>query len=140
MIILDTNVISELMKPSPDLAVKDWVARQKAVNLAVSTITIAEIQYGILLLPQGKRRLRLQSNFEAFIDGAFLGRIFAFDEASAYIFGEIAAERKKSGFNTDSVDLMIAAIAKQNRADIATRNVKDFVGCGIGVINPWLGG
>lgn len=137
MIILDTNVISELMKPSPDQAVKDWIARQKPINLAIGTITIAEIQYGILLLPRGKRRFQLQVNFEAFIDGAFLGRVFAFDEASAYIFSQIAAERKKSGFNTDSVDLMIAAIAKHHKADIATRNVKDFEGCGIGVVNPW---
>ncbi|MBL1420739.1 MAG: type II toxin-antitoxin system VapC family toxin [Alphaproteobacteria bacterium] len=139
MILLDTNVISELMKPLPDEAVKGWVGRQKSAHLAVSAITIAEIQYGILLLPQGKRRLRLQANFEAFIDGAFLGRVFAFDEAAAYVFGEIAAERKKSGFNTDSVDLMIAAIARHNKADIATRNVRDFEGCGIGVVNPWLG-
>lgn len=137
MIILDTNVISELMKPAPNVAVTEWISAQQPTKLAVSSIAIAEIQRGIFLLPNGKRRDNLQTSFTAFIDDAFLGRIFSFDENAAYIYGKIAASRKQAGYTVDAVDLMIAAIVKQNNASIATRNIKDFAGCEINIINPW---
>ncbi|PHR62206.1 MAG: VapC toxin family PIN domain ribonuclease [Robiginitomaculum sp.] len=137
MIILDTNVISELMRSTPDRHVLAWFASQKPSNLAITAIAIAEIQRGILRLPVGKRRANLSASFLEFVEEAFHGRILAFDASAAYIYGEIASEREKSGFNTDSVDLMISAIVKNHKASIATRNTKDFKDCGIKLINPW---
>jgi len=137
MIILDTNVISELMKVEPEPNVLKWVNAQKATNLAITTIAIAEIQRGIKRLPKGKKGKVLQNNFLEFIKKAFIGRILPFDEQAAYLYGEVVSEREKAGFNTDAIDLMIAAIVKNHGATISTRNVKDFKDCGIKVINPW---
>jgi len=137
MIILDTNIISELMKSAPDPSVLAWIGKQKPTNLAITAIGIAEIQRGILLLPKGKRRNNLDADFKSFIEKAFIGRILPFDEDAAYLYGQISSERMQSGFNVDAVDLMIAAIVKNYGALIATRNVKDFKDCGIDIINPW---
>jgi len=137
MIILDTNVISELMKVEPEPNVLKWGNAQKATNLAITTIAIAEIQRGIKRLPKGKKGKVLQNNFLEFIKKAFIGRILPFDEQAAYLYGEVVSEREKAGFNTDAIDLMIAAIVKNHGATISTRNVKDFKDCGIKVINPW---
>jgi hypothetical protein len=79
----------------------------------------------------------LHDNFLEFVEKAFVGCILPFDEQAAYLYGEIASEREKAGFNTDAIDLMIAAIAGNHKAAIATRNVKDFMDCGIKIINPW---
>lgn len=138
MIVLDTNVISELMRESPDKTVLAWFARQKPTNLVITAIAIAEIQRGIQRLPAGKRQQQLAQNFADFIENAFGGRILPFDENAACIYGDIASEREKAGFNTDALDLMIAAIVKHHNAAIATRNTKDFQGCGIKLINPWV--
>ncbi|MBL4612107.1 MAG: type II toxin-antitoxin system VapC family toxin [Emcibacter sp.] len=138
MIILDTNVISELMKENPDAVVLAWISKQKQANLAITAIAIVEIQRGILRLPEEKRRQKLGTNFLSFIDNAFSGRILPFDEHAAHIYGEISSEREKAGFNTDAVDLMIAAIVKYHNASIATRNTKDFKDCGIKLVNPWM--
>jgi len=137
MIILDTNVISELMRAEPNPSVLKWIDAQKTNNLAITAIAIAEIQRGILRLPKGKKRNILNKNFLEFVENAFVGRVLSFDEKSAYLYGKIASEREKLGFNTDAVDLMIAAITKNNKASIATRNVKDFKDCGVKIINPW---
>ena len=137
MIILDTNVVSELMREKPHENVKAWIAAQKPSDLSLTTITIAEIQRGLARLPKGKRRNALERSFSAFITEAFSGRIFSFDEEAAYIYGIVAAKREKEGFNTDAMDLMISAIVKAQKASIATRNTKDFDGCGFKVINPW---
>ena len=137
MIILDTNVISELMRPAPDERVKQWMGNQKSIRLGVSTITIAEIQRGLLRLPDGKRKTSLQDSFQNFMKGAFCGRIFTFDDNAAYAFGELAAKTENAGLNSDVVDLMIAAICKSLNAAIATRNVRDFKGCDMTIINPW---
>ena len=137
MIILDTNVISELMREVPNQKVTKWMTTKKPLYLGLSTITIAEIQRGLARLPMGKRRSRLTASFTSFVTEAFSGRIFSFDEDAAWIYGEIAAKRESEGFNTDAVDLMIAAISKSNNAAIATRNTKDFEGCGLEIINPW---
>ena len=138
MIVLDTNVISELMRESPDETVLAWFAKQKPTNLVITAIAIAEIQRGIQRLPTGKRQQQLAENFTGFIDSAFGGRILPFDENTAYIYGDIASEREKAGFNTDALDLMIAAIVKHHNAAIATRNTKDFKDCGIKLVNPWV--
>ncbi len=137
MIILDTNVISELMHEVPDSSVKAWVSRQKSIYLGSTTITIAEIQRGLARSPVGKRRSQLTVSFANFVAEAFSGRIYTFDEDAAWLYGDIAAKCESEGINTDAVDLMIAAIAKTQNAAIATRNTKDFVGCGIEIIDPW---
>ncbi len=126
------------MRDTPSEIVSEWIGKQKSGILSITAIAIAEIQRGILRLPQGKRREKLASNFNAFIESAFSGRILTFDEHAAYIYGDIASKREQAGFNTDSVDLMIAAIVKSNNGIIATRNTKDFKYCGIPIINPWL--
>lgn len=125
------------MKQNPDAAVLAWISKQKQANLAITAIAIAEIQRGILGLPEGKRCQKLGANFMSFIDNAFSGRILPFDEHAAHIYGDISSQREKAGINTDAVDLMIAAIVKYYNASIATRNTKDFKDCGIKLVNPW---
>ncbi len=138
MIILDTNVVSELMRESPDPHVIAWINCQKRIDLSFTSISLGEIQRGLARLPRGKRRLRLEDSFSAFINEGFRGRLFPYDEAAAYAYGEIAAGLEQAGINTDAIDLMIASIARVRKASIATRNVNDFKHCGIKVINPWV--
>ncbi len=137
MIILDTNVISELMKEQPDPQVKQWIGSQRPQDLALTAIAIAEITRGLSRLPKGKRRHILEQNFTAFVHDAFGVRIFPFDEEAAFLYGVLSAMREQAGMKADPVDLMIASIAKNHNASIATRNIKDFTGCGITLINPW---
>jgi predicted nucleic acid-binding protein len=137
VIILDTNVLSELMKASPDVEVVRWVTGQPASSLYITSITQAEILHGIMLLPTGKRRNAIQSAAEAMFSTEFDGRILAFDSAAARPYATIAAERRSSGRPISQFDAQIAAIAHCARAAIATRNVDDFDSCGIRVVNPW---
>lgn len=126
------------MRRSREPKVVRWFEKQPGADVAISTITIAEIEKGICRLPDGKRQNELRANFEGFMLDAFSGRIFPFDEAEARAFGALAGAKLKSGFNTSSMDLMIAAIALTHNAKLATRNTRDFEGCGIELINPWL--
>jgi toxin FitB len=137
MIILDTNVVSELMKSAPDERVASWLRRQQTLQLAVTTITIGEIQFGIRCLPPGKRRQGLEEDFAAFVSRGFEGRVLPYEEAAGFAYGEIASQRHKNGLEIDAVDLMIAAIAKVANATVATRNTKDLIGCGIKLVDPW---
>lgn len=137
MIILDTNVISEVMRERPDPEVALWLARQKTLHLALTTITLAEIQRGLKRLPPGKRRRSLEGRFARFIEQGFQGRILAFDEASAFLYGDLCVKREKKGLQADPVDLMIAAITHNAGASLATRNIRDFEHCGVKLINPW---
>lgn len=137
MVLLDTNVISELMRESPDPTVARWLSKQKIMQALVSAITIAEIGYGLARLPMGKRRQRLESKFESFLADGFEGRILPFDANAAFFYPKMCAKREKQGFAIDSVDLMIAAIARNANATLATRNTKDFRHCGVQLVNPW---
>lgn len=137
MILLDTNVISEMMRDEPDVRAAAWMGRQKSLHLTVSTITLAEIQRGLKRLPAGKRRKVLEASFAEFISRGFEGRVLAFDEPAARIYGDLCALRESKGLHADPVDLMIAATAKAADASIATRNTGDFEHCGIKLINPW---
>lgn len=137
MIILDTNIVSELMRQQPDQNVKQWISEQKPFHLAITTITIAEIQYGIQRLPKGKRQDELNQRFKAFIEEVFVGRIFSFDEEAANNYGFLYAECVSEGYNVDAVDMMIAAIVKQHDALLGTRNIKDFKQCDIKLVNPF---
>jgi toxin FitB len=137
MIMLDTNVISEFMRKVPEHKVQDWFGRQRLFELAVSAITVAEIMRGLSRLPAGKRRTMLVESFDGFMEETFKEGVIPFDEAAARVYGPMAASREKAGFNTDTVDLMIAASARSRSASVATRNVRDFEDCGVVIINPW---
>ena len=126
MIILDTNVVSEMMKTAPSRTVLDWLNAQDAASLYVTTITLAEIGYGLRLLPDGQRRRLLAERFDRFIARAFDRRILRFDEAAARVYGDIMGHRKELGRPIGVTDGQIAAIARSNAFGIATRNIKDF--------------
>ena len=137
MIILDTNVLSELMRSAPATAVTNWVATQSAANLFITTITQAEILHGVLLLPQGRRRDAIEAAADAMFEADFAGRILPFSSHAAHGYAEIAVARRHSGRPISQFDAQIAAIAKSTGAGVATRNVPEFEGCGIKVIDPW---
>ena len=137
MILLDTNVISELMRAEPAQAVLDWFAKHDAADLCISAVTEAELRTGVAILPEGQRRDRLQAAIDAMIDLDFQARVLSFDSLAAKAYAEIAAQRRASGRPIAEADCQIAAIARATDAPIATRNVKDFDGCGIRLINPW---
>lgn len=138
MIILDTNVVSELMRPNPAPHVSTWFSAQLPEDVYLTAITVAEILYGIELLPKGKRRDALVAGSEKMFSSLFMGRIFAFTDQAAHSFPLIAAERRRQGRPIAEFDAQIAAIASVRSAAVATRNVGDFEGCGIRLINPWL--
>lgn len=137
MILIDTNVVSEMMKPSPNKIVLDWIDNQEVDELFISTITLAEISYGLNVLPDGQRRDYLERSFVKAILEAFTGRILAFDDLAAYQYGKIMGHRKNLGKPLGVPDGQIAAIASVHNAIVATRNVRDFVDCGLQLINPF---
>ena len=139
MILLDTNVVSEVMKTRPAEAVVVWLNGQDSQKLYVSAITIGEIAYGLRILPDGKRRTGLRERFERFVDLAFDQRVLDYDEAAARIYGELMGDRKELGLPMSVPDGQIAAIARRDHLSVATRNVPDFENCGIEVINPFEG-
>ena len=137
MIVLDTNVVSELMKPAPADAVVRWIADQPAVSLYTTTITQAEILHGIVLLPAGKRRAALEAAAEAMFAQEFNGRVLPFGSEAARAYAQIASQRRRLGRPISQFDAQIAAIARLARGAVATRNGRDFEDCGIDVLNPW---
>ena len=137
MILLDTNVVSEVMKTRPAEAVVAWLNGQDSEKLHVSAITIGEIAYGLRVLPDGKRRSGLRERFERFVALAFDQRVLAYDESAARIYGELMGDRKELGLPMSVPDGQIAAIARLNHLAVATRNVLDFEHCGIDVLNPF---
>jgi predicted nucleic acid-binding protein len=139
MIILDTNVLSELMRPKPSPRVSAWVAKQPAVELFTTSITEAEIFFGIELLTKGKRHEALLVAAEAMFTEDLGGRIFGFESDAARLFSKIAAHRRALGRPISHADAQIAAIARLRGAKLATRNVTDFIDCGIELVNPWNG-
>ncbi len=139
MIILDTNVLSELMRPKPSSRVVTWVAKQPAAEIFTTSITEAEIFYGIELLTKGKRREGLLAAAEAVFAEDLAGRIFGFESDAARVFSKIAAHRRALGRPISQADAQIAAIAQVRGAKLATRNVADFDDCGLDVLDPWNG-
>ena len=137
MIIIDTNVVSELMRATPDPAVLAWFDGHAAGALFLSAISEAELRTGAAILPAGQRRDRLVVAIDAMIDQDFAGRVLPFDSPAARNYAEIAVARRKAGKPIMDADCQIAAIASACGAAIATRNVKDFESCGIDIINPW---
>lgn len=137
MIVLDTNVLSELMKAAPADKVVGWTAGQPATSLYTTSITQAEILHGIILLPVGRRRNAIETAAAAMFREDFGGRILPFGSDAAYAYARIAADRRRAGRPISHFDAQIAAIARSAGAAIATRNVVDYEGCGVRVINPW---
>lgn len=137
MIVLDTNVISELMSPSPSAAVTSWIAARPRSSLATTTITEAEILFGLLILPKGKRRDGLMAAASTLFEKLFAGRLLPFGSDAAAAYARIAADRRRRGAAISQLDAQIAAIARASGATLATRNVDDFTNCGIDVVDPW---
>jgi predicted nucleic acid-binding protein len=136
MIILDTNLVSEPLRPKPDEAVLNWLDRQSAETLYLTTITLAELQAGIEILPAGKRRTALQEATTELV-AQFEGRVLPFDRESAHAFGRVFADTRAVGNPIHFGDCAIAAIAIRRGFVLATRNVRDYRGTGIECINPW---
>jgi predicted nucleic acid-binding protein len=137
MIILDTNVVSEILRPEPAGAVLRWIGAQPQARLFTTSISEGEILYGIALLADGKRRRSLESSVHQIFVEEFAGRILPFDSAAAREFAAIMAARRRSGRPMAQLDAQIAAIARSRGASVATRNGRDFEDCDLDVIDPW---
>lgn len=137
MIVVDTNVISEIMRPQPSPLVLNWLNAQNSNQLFVTTVTLAEIGYGLRVLPDGLRRSQLHSRFEQFIAQAFEERVLDFTASAARAYAEIMGHRKEIGHPMSLADGQIASIAHTHRFAVATRNTKDFEDCSLELINPF---
>jgi predicted nucleic acid-binding protein len=137
VIVLDTNVLSEALKPLPSSVVLRWLAAQEPGMVFTTAITTAEILYGIELLPAGRRRAQLSAAVEKIFAEDFRGRILPFDDEAARAFAKIMAGRDATGRPISEFDAMIAAIAQSYGAAVATRDTRDFDRYGIQILNPW---
>jgi predicted nucleic acid-binding protein len=140
MIILDTNVLSELLRPEPARQVERWLAAQDGTKVYFTTVGEAELRHGVAIRPAGKRRNALTTAIEGLLEEDFRDRILSFDRPAARAYAAIAAiaaERRAAGRPISQFDCQIAAIARAREATVATRNTSDYEGCGIELINPW---
>lgn len=138
MIVIDTNVLSELLKREPDQNVKSWMSRQPMTSVFTTTVTQAEILYGVALMPDGKRKNKLMEAVQILFSKRFMGRILPFDIEAAVEYAEIASLKRASGIPISQFDAQIAAITRTRGASLVTRNSDDFRDCGIKVMNPWI--
>ncbi|WHT18034.1 type II toxin-antitoxin system VapC family toxin [Crossiella sp. CA-258035] len=137
MIVLDTNVVSELMRRAPNDEVVRWVDRYPADEVFVTAVTAAELAYGVERMPDGQRKTALAVKVSELLTEDLQGQILPFDGLAAAYYGEIAAAREKQGSPISMADAQIAAICRRCVACLATRNTKDFADTGITVLNPW---
>jgi len=137
MILLDTNIVSEFMRQKPNANVIAWLNQQHSSQLFLSSISIAEIGYGLFLLPDGKRKKQLQSQFNKFTQKAFSQRILDFTEESAKVYAKVMGKSRQAGRPMSVPDGQIASIALTQGYILATRNIKDFDGCGVELFNPF---
>jgi len=137
VIVLDTNVLSETLRPNPAERVLNWMRSEPLTALFTTTITEAELLYGAALLPEGRRRRSLEAVILRMLTAQFAGRILPFDSAAAREFAQIAAGRRSAGWPIGEADGRIAAIARSRGAAVATRNLDDFAGCELELIDPW---
>ncbi|MEZ5538064.1 MAG: type II toxin-antitoxin system VapC family toxin [Thiolinea sp.] len=137
MIILDTNVVSEPLRRLPEQRVIEWIDAQVIETLYLTSITVAELRFGVQILPAGKRRDDLSANLEQRVLPLFFGRILAFDMPVTAYYAEKMAQARASGLAVSSSDGYIAAIAAANNMAVATRDVQPFAAMGVRVINPW---
>jgi predicted nucleic acid-binding protein len=137
MIILDTNVISELMRPMPELRVPRWLDQQPRTSIWTTSVTVFEIRFGLEAMPAGKRRIAFMASFERWLAEVVEQRIAGYDESAARRSAELAAERQRIGRPGELRDTMIAGIVLASHATLATRNVKHFEEIASSVVNPW---
>ncbi len=138
MIILDTNVISETQKLNPDPNVMDWLDGLDPTTTYLTTISVAELVFGVDRLPAGKRRSSLSQGVSAIVETRFFGRILSFDATAAYYFGSLVAAAEKNGQAVGFADGAIAAISRANNlCPVATRDEAPFRAMGVDIINPW---
>ena len=138
MIVLDTNVVSEMMRPVPDAKAKQWLNAQATEELWLNSIVVAELLFGVVRMPEGARKQRLLQTSKEIIEQNFAGRILSFDLEAAAAYAEISARCMAKGRPIDMPDAQIAAICWVQDAQLATRNTKHFEGLGLKLINPWL--
>lgn len=136
MIVLDTNVISEMMKSSPDEAVVVWLGSRPLVEQHTTAITLAEVRHGIAPLPRGRRRYEMGDAADA-VFGIFEDRILPVDSVAASLYGEIRAERESAGTPIHDTDALVASVCRAHGAVLITRNVPDFTGLGLDLVDPW---
>jgi hypothetical protein len=137
VIVLDTNVLSALMRTNPEAAVVAWLDRQPADSVWLSSVTVFETRFGLALLPKGRRRSALEGAFDRVLAEDLANRVLDFDSMAAAAAAELAAERQRTGRLVDLRDTLIAGIALARRATIATRNTQHFEGLDVPVVNPW---
>lgn len=137
MIVLDTNVVSEIWRPTPHEGVIAWLDAQPSDTTFLCTPVLAELRYGLELLHASARRERLRAQIDTIENEVFRDRILAFDAAAAVRFGVLASKRIRAGRRMETVDALIAAIALSHNAALATRDVEDFTGIGLHVIDPF---
>lgn len=138
MIVLDTNVVSEFLRSSPEKQVETWLSVQDGAMVYFTAVGEAELRHGVAILPAGRRRALILDAIEGMLEEDFRDRILPFDSNAARAYSVVAAERRAAGRPISQFDCQIAAIARAHGAAVATRNTVDFEGCGIEVINPWL--
>ena len=137
MIILDTNILSAVMREVPDPIIVEWLDSQARESIWTTAITVFEIRLGLAILEKGKRWERLECTFQLALEEVLEGRVLPFDEASAMASADMAAKRRRKGITVDMRDTQIAGIAISKRSTLATRNTKDFQELTVPVINPW---
>lgn len=139
MIVLDTNVVSELMRPAPDPKVLAWLDAQASDALWLTSVNVAELLFGLTRLPDGARKRGLLASFANMLEVDFDRRVLAFDLRAATVFAEMAANRERAGKHVGLADGQIAAICLEQGATLATRNVRHFSDVGLALVNPWSG-
>jgi predicted nucleic acid-binding protein len=137
MIFIDTNILSEIMRPNPDKRVLGWINGLRRNDVGITAISVAEILYGIGSLPAGRKKHHLLDAATAMFDEYFSGRIYAFDQLAAIEYADIVIQRERMGTPISMPDAQIAAICRVSSADFATRNTKDFENTGLVLIDPW---
>ena len=137
MIILDTNVVSEPVQPRPSETVLRWFAAHDPKELFTTTITEAEALFGVARMPLGSRRVIIEKAMRALFDRSYQDRVLPFDRIATGTFADIVTTRMRMGLPIGMLDAQIAAIARSRGAAVATRDVKDFLHCGVEIINPW---
>jgi predicted nucleic acid-binding protein len=137
VILLDTNVVSGLMRRDPDLAVVTWMDGQPAESIWTTSITVFEVRTGLELLQPGPRRQQLEQAFDQVLDEDLHDRVQSFDQAAGLAAGTIAANRQRAGRTVEIRDVQIAGIAAARRATLTTRNVRHFEGLGVDLVDPW---
>ena len=137
VVILDTNVISELMRAVPDERVQDWVHGIPPPTVHTTSVTLAEVRFGITRLPAGRRKALLSDAADD-VFGAFMNRVLPFDAAAASHYADVVVQREQAGVPIAGFDAQIAAICRFHTATLATRNTNDFLRLGLDLVDPWL--